>query len=135
MDCDFKFKGKDKQDRDLFECPKCGYITTCGHCKKECVPIIQQQYGEPSTLKKIGNFTFALARHLYKGMPTVTKKQLDERLKICQECPLFKKKDGMVGGVCSHESCGCTIQDEVVFLNKIAWKTESCPLDKWKAEI
>jgi hypothetical protein len=132
MDCNFKFL-KEENGKKLFECSKCGYITTHQNAHRECIPIPQPQY-EPSILKKIGNFSWAFGRHLYKGMPTVSQEILDKRLAICQECPLFKKREGMVGGICSHESCGCTIKDEIVFLNKIAWATESCPLDKWKAE-
>lgn len=130
MECDFVIEREDSR----FECPKCGYIIEAKYrnAKRKCEPLIQPQY-EPTLLKKIGHFSWALARHLYKGVPTVTQEELDRRLAICQECPLLKK-NGLVGGVCTHESCGCTIQDEVVFLNKIAWADEKCPLDKWKEE-
>jgi hypothetical protein len=130
MECNFTYK-ETKDGIKLYECSKCEYITEIENSRRECKPIPQPQYGEPSILKKIGNFTFALAKHLYKGMPTVSKDVLDDRLKICQECPLFKKKEGMVGGVCTHESCGCSVQDEIVFLNKIAWADQKCPLEKW----
>ena len=125
MDCNFIEQNKEKK----YICTVCEYETNFLGVRT-CQPLPPKK-DEPSLLKKIGNFTFALAKHLYKGMPTVNKDVLDNRLKICQECPLFKKKDGMVGGVCAHESCGCSIQDEVVFLNKIAWADQKCPIGKW----
>ena len=130
MKCIFKYN-REEAGRKIYQCEKCGYDTKFENAERICEPIIQTQYGEPSLAKKIGNFSFAYAKHLYKGMPTVNQEQLDERLKICKECPLFKKKEAMVGGICTHESCGCTITDEITFLNKIAWADQECPLKKW----
>jgi hypothetical protein len=132
MDCNFQFWEKDKNTgRDLFVCTKCGYVTEIAHAKRNCVKISQPQYDRaPNLLRKIGNFSHALGGHLYKGMPTVSQSELDERLKICQECPLLRK-EGLVGGVCTHENCGCNIKDEVTFLNKIAWADQECPIGKW----
>jgi len=130
MKCIFKYN-REYNGKRIYQCDKCGYDTELESLERMCKPIIQPQYGEPSLIKKIGNFSFAFGKHFYKGMPTVNKEQLDERLKICKECPLFKQKEAMIGGTCTHESCGCTITDEIVFLNKIAWKDQSCPIGKW----
>lgn len=129
--CIFIYK-KEHNGRSLYECSKCGYLTYYENAERQCVPMVQSQFGEPSLTRKIGNFSFAMAKHLYKGMPTVTEAQLNERLKICHECPLFKQSQGLVSGVCTHESCGCNIGDEVNFLNKIAWADQKCPIGRWK---
>lgn len=124
MDCNFI-----KKEEKKWVCTKCGYETTLENAGRECKPILQNK--EPNILKRILNFGYAFSEHLYKGMPTVDEKKLKERLEICLECPLFKQKQGVVGGVCTHESCGCTIKDEAVFLNKIAWADQKCPIGKW----
>jgi hypothetical protein len=119
-------------EESLFKCEVCGYITPHANAERECVYMYQPKYDKtPSALRKIANFTKALGKHLYKGMPTVSKEELDKRLAICQGCELYKKNTNAVGGVCTHESCGCSIQDSVVFLNKIAWADQECPLKKW----
>jgi hypothetical protein len=110
-----------------WKCERCGYETNfLGQRECKSLPIQKN----PNIFKRIANFTYAFSEHLYKGMPTVSQEQLDERLKICKECPLFKQQ-GLVGGICTHENCGCNIQDEIVFLNKIAWADQRCPIGKW----
>jgi hypothetical protein len=118
------------KQNDIWICNTCGYQTEIENLNRNCKPILQKTNEPPNLLRKISNFTFAAAQHLFKGMPTVTEQELEERLEKCRGCELFKKK-GMTGGVCTHENCGCNIQDEVVFLNKIAWADQKCPIDKW----
>lgn len=129
MECVFKFKEINKEGKKEFECEKCGYVTEYENVSRDCKPVFQPKH-EPSLLRKIANFGMAFGKHLYKGMPTVEKEVLEKRLENCRECPLFKK-NGLVGGVCTHENCGCNIQDEVVFLNKLAWADQECPIGKW----
>jgi hypothetical protein len=31
--------------------------------------------------------------------------------------------------------CGCNLSKKKVFLNKLAWADQECPLGKWKKEI
>jgi hypothetical protein len=127
MECNFNTKYKD----GFWMCEKCGYIIreSLKNAVRECVPIEQPQFG-PNLVRRIANFTFAVGKHLYKGMPTCSQEELDKRLGICKECPLFKN-NGLTGGICTHESCGCNVQDEVVFLNKLAWSDQVCPIGQW----
>ena len=81
----------------------------------------------PSLVRRIGNFTKAAIAHAVRGLPTADEATIDARLEICQTCPLF---DGLV---CRHAKCGCRINREKAFLNKLAWADQSCPLGKWPA--
>ena len=59
------------------------------------------------------------------GAPTCTQEQIDDRLAICNSCERFN------GSVCSL--CGCPVNREQRFRNKLAWADQRCPLGKWPA--
>ena len=84
-----------------------------------------------ASMNKVTNFASAATAHAAAGNPTVTKEVMQERLAICRSCPLFKPNANQVGGVCTHETCGCNIQDNLNYLNKIAWADQECPIKRW----
>ena len=99
-------------------------------------PTIAWEHDQPSRLPQVdskvvrfngigeqGHETFYFARN-------APQEEINERFAICKECPLFIK-NGEEAGVCSHKSCGCNLNLEMVFLNKLGWRREKCPLDKW----
>lgn len=48
---------------------------------------------------------------------------------ICKACPLFN------GQVCTHQNCGCAIDEErSAWWSKIAWRSQQCPDNppRWK---
>ena len=75
--------------------------------------------------KKIKNFTKSLTNHLKKGMPKSSQELIDKRYEICVSCSSFDKQNSE----CSI--CGCNVNTEKVFMNKLAWEDSSCPLNKW----
>lgn len=107
---------------------------SCGEIITEGVSTYDPNYVPepkgPSFLKKVVNLTKATAHHVLTGMKGCTQEQIDYRLAICKACELFIKKDESVG-VCGHEKCGCNLKNEQVFLNKLAWADQQCPLGKW----
>lgn len=76
----------------------------------------------PSLLIRGINFASAMARWTSSGFKTRTQSEIDERLAICKECPEFN------GNACAK--CGCLCNADGV-INKLALKSESCPIGKW----
>lgn len=111
---------------NLFKCSDCAFVTKHKNAQRECVPLVV-----PSLSTRITNFTKAAIQHQLNGSPTCTDEQIKERLEICYKCPLFKINDNGVGGICTHDSCGCTIKDEQIYLNKLAWADQQCPINRW----
>ena len=68
-------------------------------------------------------FIAALTRHAADGLRKCSQEQVNERLAICQACPAF------AGDRC--QECTCRCNERRVFLNKLAWRSEVCPLGKW----
>jgi hypothetical protein len=79
----------------------------------------------PSLFSRIKKFVPALLNHISDGMKKCTKEEIEARLAICEACPLFKNS------YCTK--CGCSVSaGQKKFLNKVAWKSEVCPLGKWE---
>jgi len=91
----------------------------------------QAENKPPPLVQRVANFASAATAHAAAGNPKVTKEVMQERLAICRSCPLFKPNKNEVGGVCTHETCGCNIQDNLNYLNKIAWADQECPIKRW----
>lgn len=87
------------------------------------LPTIQP----PSTVRRVVNFTLAAIAHLVRGNPTCDQEQIDQRLKVCRACQWFSAELQM----CQHPQCGCSINSERRFLNKLAWADQACPVGKW----
>lgn len=114
-------------DKGTFTCPNCDTTVPIPGVNSNCM----KSDNTPSVLNRAVNFTTAATKHALAGNPVVTESQMKERLSICQSCPLFKLNQNAVGGVCTHASCGCNIQDNLNYLNKIAWADQECPIGKW----
>lgn len=80
------------------------------------------------------NFTVASIKHVLRLAPTCTQDQIDARLVICRQCPLYRRSGSDPNlGYCAHKSCGCSITNMKGFLNKLGWAEQSCPEGKWHA--
>lgn len=117
-----------------FTCINCGTTVPIRGVQANCIvqptkSVVTQQ--EPSLLQKAWNFGKSALNHAIAGNPTVPEETMKERLEICRSCPLFKLNHNQVGGVCTHSSCGCNIQDNLDYLNKIAWADQECPIQRW----
>lgn len=99
----------------------------------ECVEkseIVASQQSSPieSTLPPLLirglNFAQAMARHAASGFKRCSKKQISERLEICQSCPHLQDNH------CSLCGCACIAENQL--MNKLALASEKCPLGKWE---
>lgn len=74
---------------------------------------------------KIRNFIKSLWFHIYSGFPKSTQEEINNRYKICIVCEKFNDKKQECG------VCGCAISKKKIFMNKLAWADQECPLQKW----
>lgn len=77
------------------------------------------------TLLKIQIFLKSLLFHIYRGFPKSTKEQILYRYNICLSCDKFNKELSECG------VCGCNINTKKIFMNKLAWADQECPIGKW----
>jgi hypothetical protein len=76
------------------------------------------------TFSKLLTFAKALLFHIGCGMPKSSQSLIDYRWNVCYDCDyLYEKKQ------CLH--CGCNVSNKKIFLNKLAWKDQKCPIEKW----
>jgi hypothetical protein len=73
----------------------------------------------------------ALGRWIASGFLTRTRHEREQLLTICQACEHFKPypANKSPSGTCKLCGCGCSAQG--VLRNKLAMRTEHCPLEKW----
>lgn len=82
------------------------------------------------TLTKVKTFFKSLWFHIWLGFPKCTLEQIEKRFKICSEsCDMYNTKDS------TCMMCGCNLSRKKIFLNKLAWADQECPLGKWRKEI
>ena len=70
-------------------------------------------------------FLKSLWWHIWAGFPKSSNQEILDRFKICQDCEYLDKKQS----VCLQ--CGCNVNTKKIFLNKLAWKDQKCPINKW----
>lgn len=87
------------------------------------VSIVSQTTQLPSLVIRGLNFGAALWRHAMGGFQYCSQEQVEARIAVCQTCENFD------GSRCIM--CGCACNGNQEFLNKLAWKSEDCPLKKW----
>jgi hypothetical protein len=78
-----------------------------------------------SILKKLKNFIKALWFHIGAGLPKSSQEEINKRFAICQKCDLFDNKSSQC------LACGCNLSQKSIFLNKLAWADQKCPINKW----
>lgn len=79
------------------------------------------------TILKIKTFIKSLWFHIRLGLPKSTQSEINYRYNICLSCESFDK---------SNEEClecGCNVNNKKIFMNKLAWADQHCPLNKWSA--
>lgn len=76
-------------------------------------------------IRKIINFTKALFFHIGAGFPKSSQELIDHRYSICLECENYDNTNKQ----CLE--CGCNINTKQIFLNKLAWLDQKCPINKW----
>lgn len=88
------------------------------------IPLTSEQIAEiekkkPSLLEMGENLTKAAAKHVANGMKKAPPKVQEERLSICETCPLINPNNGNP----RCKKCGCFLEE------KVSWASEACPLD------
>lgn len=76
-------------------------------------------------LRRINTFLYSLFWHIYRGFPKSSQDIINQRLSICKNCENFD----FVHSQCLI--CGCNINDKKIFMNKLAWADQKCPINKW----
>lgn len=74
-------------------------------------------------LNRLITFCKALYFHIGNGLPKANSAQILYRYQICQLCDRYENKYCL--------ECGCNVNDKSIFLNKLAWADQECPLGKW----
>lgn len=75
---------------------------------------------------RLKTFVNSLWFHIWSGFPKSSLEQIRDRYQICIMCESYNIKEK----ICKE--CGCNISNKKVFLNKLAWADQECPLKKWK---
>ena len=78
---------------------------------------------------KIITFLKALWWHVWLGFPKSSMDQIHTRFNICHQCEWYDRKASQC------LVCGCFINNQKIFLNKLAWADQKCPLDKWDSLV
>ena len=74
---------------------------------------------------KIKNFIKSLIWHAYAGFPKSNQDLINYRFEICKSCEMFDTTNNQC------LMCGCNISKKKIFMNKLAWKDQKCPSNKW----
>jgi hypothetical protein len=74
---------------------------------------------------KIIVFLKSLFFHISLGLPKCNQKEIDHRHQVCTQCASYDKNFS----ICLE--CQCNISNKSIFMNKLAWADQECPLNKW----
>lgn len=78
-------------------------------------------------ITKLVTFIKSLIFHIYSGFPKSSQNDINYRFSICTECDSYDKQNQQ----CLE--CGCNINNKKIFMNKLAWADQHCPLNKWES--
>lgn len=80
-------------------------------------------------LLKVKNFFRSLIFHIGAGLPKSTQQLINERYEICKTCPNLQINQTDQSTTCGI--CGCYLSTKKQFFNKLAWRDQQCPENKW----
>lgn len=75
---------------------------------------------------KLLTFLKSFYWHIYSGCPKATKQEIEQRFNICLDCSYYDSSNS------SCLQCGCNVNNKKIFMNKLAWADQECPVGKWK---
>lgn len=78
------------------------------------------------TSTRIITFIKSLVWHIYSGFPKSTQEQINYRFNICKSCDMYDTKNSQC------LVCGCNLSNKKIFMNKLAWADQECPMKKWE---
>lgn len=76
-------------------------------------------------MNRLVTFLKSLFWHIYSGSPKSSQETIDYRYNICVNCEFYDSENSQ----CLH--CGCNLSRKKIFLNKLAWADQKCPINKW----
>jgi uncharacterized paraquat-inducible protein A len=76
-------------------------------------------------LIKLRTFLKSLLFHVWAGFPKSTQSEIESRYITCALCENFNQQKQECG------ICGCSVNRKRIFLNKLAWADQECPVGKW----
>ena len=114
MFCKF-IKIRDRQ----FECANCGN-TIDVHDDIEEAPIVP--CFSPILNYNASNIVDFMSNHKMQD-ELCSEQQIETRHNICTSCDFFQNN--------SCNKCGCSLTRDRNYLNKLALKNQSCPINKW----
>lgn len=74
-------------------------------------------------------FVKSLLFHIYRGFPKCTQSQINYRYNICLDCESYDQNNK------ECLECGCNVNNKKIFMNKLAWADQQCPLNKWQSIV
>jgi hypothetical protein len=76
-------------------------------------------------LIRLKTFIKSLFWHIYSGFPKSTQNEINYRYNICMGCEQYNN----IKKQC--DVCGCAVNSKKIFMNKLAWADQECPVNKW----
>lgn len=121
--CPYRFNGNEGKS-----CAITGLAVTadiCNRCNE--ITMVEEKKNQASLGKKVVNYFGAVRRWVASGRPTRTPEEIKAIFEEhCSKCEMYDKKNH------SCKSCGCSVASGGDPLNnKLAMKTERCPLGRW----
>jgi hypothetical protein len=123
-----------KIEQFKYKCRLCGNIVVSFDtldypsvfCQKKIEMYPPEQYGiqfkpiDPETDpdKQVDN------DQIIDNIKKCSPEEIDQRFAICNSCEYYKNS--------TCEKCGCYAVRDSIYMNKLAWKDQECPIGKWK---
>lgn len=104
---------------NTYQCSKCGVVLVAEDGSIE-TPILP--CSAPLLEYSAANIQKFVAENV-ASTGLCTEEEIQARHSICESCEFFKDN--------SCTKCGCLLSRDRIYMNKLAFKTASCPIDKW----
>lgn len=119
-------------DNNKFKCIKCNTVIEVMDdfleppsliCRSSMVLMDQTEEDGPGIASKAKNFVSSLYGHIKNGLELCPEHIIEQRYATCQQCDFFKDS--------TCQKCGCPLIRDRIFISKLAWASEKCPIGSW----
>jgi hypothetical protein len=112
----------------LFKCEYCGIIVQSKDLKRKylCGVRIHNLSKNPDNklnIKLTNKETTPAPRQTIQSKNQCSQDNIDKRLSVCKTCEFYQNNTCM--------QCGCALSRDRVYMNKLYWPDQSCPIGKW----
>lgn len=121
--CNFE---KLKINNKLSKCSHCGMVVESKDTHKPhiCGSKINTLSKDPKSKFKLTNREVIKApQQIINSKNQCSQQQIDSRLSVCKSCEFYQNNTCL--------KCGCSLSRDRVFMNKLYWPDQSCPIGKW----